>query len=58
MSKTPMRIFLCLAVPFFWPWRLAQRALGFPVDMRELNRQIAELWYFDPETQRDSREQK
>jgi hypothetical protein len=34
------RIKLCLIVPFFYPWRVVQAMLGFPVDVYEVNREI------------------
>jgi hypothetical protein len=42
--RTGNRIIVILTVPFFWPYRLVQMCLGFPVDMGELNRQIRDMW--------------
>lgn len=45
------RLLLIFTVPFFWPWRLVQYWLGYPVIMSELNREICALWnYREPPT--------
>lgn len=41
---TTNRILLCLTLPLLYPWRLLQSRIGFPVDMREFHREIAECW--------------
>jgi len=45
-NKFLRRIDLIMTVPFFWPWRLVQMWLGYPVDMQELNRQICRVWNY------------
>lgn len=38
------RIQICVMLPFLYPWRLFQSVTGWPVDMGEFHRQIADVW--------------